>query len=685
MMKITGNRIFSFMLAAAFALTLAGCGGGGGGTPAAAKCPDGKVGTPPNCMDPTPPTVDEQRALLPVADQVKIANAEEKAKDASDAAEDLLTRRSGVPSGAEWRVELIEADAGAARSAANKAMAARTDYATADAEAKKAEAIETRAKAALARIRTAVDNAKAAYDAATKAVTVAAAEEAYGNAKMYLQEVEDDLYNRNGDGIGWDSGAVLADNARKAAQAAAAEHTLRVLRMANRYPDKDADTRKTEVGKVAARIAAAANSTGRNDSRSSGSVSVTATWNANTPAAPDADPPTKEVPMYATVAITGLPGSDVSSVIDKQQVDANNDGDYDDDNDTKANARVIDGLPGFPHGFDVNAGNDERVIVFTDIEQEKGATAAVTLKEAVTLNNQNAVASRVVLPDNATNLNNPSYDHDGDPDTNALPSATLTCGSSQATDCSYTIKDGKLTSLVGYKVSVTAAANFELKAAQAAVPDTSYLTLGFWIDADNSGDEGLTPDFGAFAGGGSAVTGDIENVVKGTGTATYKGVATGVYTQGSSVDYFQGDAELDVDFGDADANGTIKGTIDNITAGGVSKSDIIKLSGPLANTAITETATITDQAAFSGVAHMGAGTTKDNITTYTYDGSWSGSFYNAGKEPDPDPNVDEIDVAPLSVAGTFGVTGTDNMGTKDDTSDDVTTSYVGAFGAHKQD
>ena len=33
-MKLTSNKIFSFMLAAAFALTLAGCGGGGGGTTA---------------------------------------------------------------------------------------------------------------------------------------------------------------------------------------------------------------------------------------------------------------------------------------------------------------------------------------------------------------------------------------------------------------------------------------------------------------------------------------------------------------------------------------------------------------------------------------------------------------------------------------------------------------------------
>ena len=39
MMKLTGNKIFSFMLAAAFALTLAGCGGGGGGTAAVEEEP----------------------------------------------------------------------------------------------------------------------------------------------------------------------------------------------------------------------------------------------------------------------------------------------------------------------------------------------------------------------------------------------------------------------------------------------------------------------------------------------------------------------------------------------------------------------------------------------------------------------------------------------------------------------
>ena len=62
-MKLTSNKIFSFMLAAAFALTMAGCGGNGGGTAAVdpdppvvtpETCPEGQVGTPPNCATPEP-------------------------------------------------------------------------------------------------------------------------------------------------------------------------------------------------------------------------------------------------------------------------------------------------------------------------------------------------------------------------------------------------------------------------------------------------------------------------------------------------------------------------------------------------------------------------------------------------------------------------------------------------------
>ena len=57
------------------------------------------------------------------------------------------------------------------------------------------------------------------------------------------------------------------------------------------------------------------------------------------------------------------------------------------------------------------------------------------------------------------------------------------------------------------------------------------------------------------------------------------------------------------------------------------------------------------------MAHMGSGTTKNNITTYKYEGVVERQLLQPGKEPTPDTNGDEIDVAPLSAAGTFGVTG----------------------------
>ena len=418
----------------------------------------------------------------------------------------------------------------------------------------------------------------------------------------------------------------------------------------------------------------------------SGNVRVTATWNANTPADPDADPPTAEVPMYASVTITGVQGGDIGSVIDKQQVDNSDpkDGDFDDDGDVKANAKMITGLPGFSHGFDITDG-ERTAIVFTDIEQQKGAVAAVTLKKAVNIVNGAVVVSRIGLPDDATTLENATYDHDGDSSTNALTGVTFTCTSSLAANCSYTIEDGKLKSMSGYVMSVSATTEFVLKAAQGAVADATYLAFGVWMDVDGDGDNtnALAPELGAFAGGGDAVGGNIEAV---TGTATYSGKAAGVYTQGSSVDYFHADATLTADFGKkptsgADTvNGTVKGTIDNIMAGGMATGDVITLGGAKTNGAIADAAGITDSATFAGVAHMGSGTTKNSITTYKYEGSWDGSFYNPVDIPAGEENAGQNDLtkAPGSAAGTFGVTGTEGEG-----DDAVTTSYVGAFGAHK--
>ena len=71
------------------------------------------------------------------------------------------------------------------------------------------------------------------------------------------------------------------------------------------------------------------------------------------------------------------------------------------------------------------------------------------------------------------------------------------------------------------------------------------------------------------------------------GKATYRGAATGVYTEGSKVDYFKASATLNADFGELGRGqcgltsatlGSITGKINNIVAGGNSMSDVISLN-----------------------------------------------------------------------------------------------------------
>ena len=442
--------------------------------------------------------------------------------------------------------------------------------------------------------------------------------------------------------------------------------------------------KKARIDAVATAIGSAAGSAtdGDNDSTTtdgSGDDSATAAWVADTADDPDTD---------ANEFVAGLPIVTVTGVGTDSIVSETRASDPDATPAIVNNADKIRGLPDFMQGFDITAeatDGDRHVIAFTDIEQAEAASPEVFLVDAVHINNRPAVASRVVLADAATSLAGATYDHDSDPDTNGL-TATYACGSAQATDCSFEIEDGKVTTLVGYVVTVNidaaAAAAFSLKAAVAEMPDNTYLAFGVWLNEADSdtGTDGVQPSFGAFAGGGAVANADLTPV---TGTARYTGAATGVYTAGSSVDYFYGDASLTAMFGPAaedstatpaitaaDALGSISGTISGIVAGGESTGDVINLNAA----AITATAT------FNGNARMGPPTVADNVATYKYNGSWGGSFYNRAENIEATADVDEsLTTAPGSVAGTFGVTGSDGG------DDDPTRSYVGAFGAHKDD
>ena len=585
---------------------------------------------------------------------------QQRAMDANDDAAGYATAARAAANKADAQADTAEADAA-------RAMRARTDYANAN---KKAMAARTAANAAETAAKAAEGDAKTASNALAMATaddaTVAVAREQSNIARAAAMGASGEPAKAN-------TGYMDAMEAAGEAKMYAGMHVLGLLKEANAQGETDMEKRDAAIKALAIIIGT---ETGEDDN---GGGAAMATWGADTPDAPDTDGENEFMAGAFTIAVTPEGGTALRFT---PKAIADNPATNNDEAMSKT-ATKIDGLTSFEHGYSISDGRSQ-AIVFTDITQEVAAVSERTLGDGVTITNRAVSASRIVLPetvpDDITTNDAVSYDHDGNPDTNPLPDATLACGRIPPTACSHEIVDGKLTSLDGYVVSVSAVATFVLAADKVAVPDTSYLAFGVWL----IGDDPDTPDtvetaFGAFANGGTPTTAATYDAAL-TGSAKYMGAATGVYTAGTSVDYFQGDATLTAEFGekpetgDDTALGTITGTIDDIVAGGRSMSDVINLN----NDATPEDGNITATGGFVGDARMGPGKTVDAVTTYTYNGSWSGQFYN-GTEDDVDTtDINESLVAPGSAAGTFGVTGP--MGEGDDA---MTRSYVGAFGAHK--
>ena len=606
-----------------------------------------------------------------------VANAKKAADDAQDAA------------------NAAKDAADDANDAHTAAVNARTDATEAK---KQADAADTAYMAAQA----AADDAMAAYNAAKAAVDGVTDDSTTDEANAARMEA----VKQEGIAEGHKATAMTeqetAEEAETKAVAAAGSYTgdsLGLLAAANDANETNDKTRKATINAVAAVIKTAATA----GNQGGASDTVTASWLGNTPDNPATNNTDESMTRVLTVTLGGV-GTNIVS--DTKGTDRNSDDDTTDPGEGP-NASMITGLTGFTHGFDISAhsttSNDpdgRHAIIFTDKKQGKDQT----FQKTVILDNVPVILSRVVAKTQNTNIdpddlsNTANYDHDGDPNTLAVAGTFGVC----AVDAGcITAVDGTLGSVVpkGGRIFSTDADGENISADANATENTEYLAFGVWLTDDVNNDD-TTGDygFGAVAGGGKPVAddGDITPV---TGTATYRGAAMGVYTKGTakapgSVDYFSADATLTADFGKKGATatvGTVKGTIDNIMAGGMATGDVIKLSGSEVDVgsgenipkAIEEAASISASGAtFSGKTHMGSGTTKDNVTTYTYTGSWSGRFYNPARNAAD--TQDDLTKAPGSAAGTFGVTGTDDMGTKSDATDDVTTSYVGAFGAHKQ-
>ena len=188
-----------------------------------------------------------------------------------------------------------------------------------------------------------------------------------------------------------------------------------------------------------------------------------------------------------------------------------------------------------------------------------------------------------------------------------------------------------------------------------APTDADYLAGGVWLVVPDDGSRAADYVFGAFADGNDPFR--QTSLAALTGTATYAGDATGVFSEEQTDDsthigFFEGDVTLTADFVDANDLGRIEGSITNIEVDGVPEGAKSRL--------ILNIAEIGSQSSGFFTASL---TGHNNDFSRAYGGRWGGQFFGNG----------EVDGYPGSVAGTFG-----------GQSDDDAVSFVGVFGAHKE-
>ena len=189
--------------------------------------------------------------------------------------------------------------------------------------------------------------------------------------------------------------------------------------------------------------------------------------------------------------------------------------------------------------------------------------------------------------------------------------------------------------------------------------DSDWLATGVWARRPADGAY-ANYRFGVFADGGDRFP--ASRVAALTGTATYTGDATGVYSRRTGADgasrrteFFEADAVLTADFSakpGATGEGYISGRVHNISVGG---------------TAIAGSPEIAlNRARISANGSVHAALTRMTFDGSSWTGSWGGEFYGARGVRQP----------PGAIAGVFGATaGSKYNGTAK--------TFIGAFGASR--
>ena len=242
-------------------------------------------------------------------------------------------------------------------------------------------------------------------------------------------------------------------------------------------------------------------------------------------------------------------------------------------------------------------------------------------------------------------------------------------------DCSYTSTGAAATATI-----TSLGSGWRVTGSAAAVPeagDPDYMTFGYWLDLGGTTANNQDERLGAFASGNAFSSTIADGVITAlTGNATYRGSAAGLHGMTGAkeaVQPFDAKAELTAKFGTATELGTVEGRIYDINSGGErltgELSEVILSKGDV-NSATSRSFTYYD-------TRMGTPTVDptDSSAEYPMNGFWHGRFSEAMAE-----NADAAKKYPTAVIGTFGVSGTLDMGTADDTKDDVNHSLIGSFG-----
>ena len=261
-----------------------------------------------------------------------------------------------------------------------------------------------------------------------------------------------------------------------------------------------------------------------------------------------------------------------------------------------------------------------------------------------------------------------------DPDDNNPPvPGMFSCPAAAATasppGCSISVKDGVVESILGYIFLQQ-----QRNPGSTSTPDEDYLAWGVWLHVPN--DPAAAASAGAFASGNDVFT--VNQQLK--GTATYNGVASGVYSAGGMVEYFDADVSLTANFGGtvaadstaatADVNdmlllGAVTGSVSNIKAGGMDVEGSLTL-GRAPVTSDGGTANGPSTGGFEGA-------TSGTLAGRAMVGRWGGQFYGPN---DASGTAIETEY-PTTAAGTFGADAPGNA------NDPV--RILGAFGSWKAD